>query len=84
MWVGDTVTARVEVTGIREVPARRGNDKGKDTGARHTPRLKQQLVTCSTVITRTATTHGPSGSVGDVCLDGVATVLLPPPQAPLS
>ena len=79
VFVGDAVTARVEVVELREVPAKRGS--GASSSSHGGPRARQQLVTCSTVITRTASACG-RGPLPEVCLDGRARVLLPPPIAP--
>lgn len=89
VWVGDAVRARVVVTGVREVPARRGDDAATPGGGggrpAFTPRLRQQLVTCSTVVARATDAGGgaPTGEDGwELCLDGTASVLLPPPRQP--
>lgn len=70
VYIDDRVVARVEVIGVREVPVR--GAKAADSASP----LKQQFVTCSTVIRRG------NGTTGDVCLEGEAVVMLPPPTQP--
>jgi len=79
VFVGDTVRARVEVVAIREVPAKRARGGGGDAAAAPALRPHQQLVTCSTVISRVAGPDGEPLADPELCLEGTAIVLLPAP-----
>jgi 3-hydroxybutyryl-CoA dehydratase len=67
VYVGDAVTARVTVTGVRLVPVRGGSSSGSGSGAQQ---QQQPLVTCATVVLLDAT--------GKAALEGVSVCLLPP------
>lgn len=77
--LGDTVVARVEVTAVRDVPAKAARGAPPPP-----PGTRQQVVTCATTVRRVASPHGGSSGGGvapldELVLDGEAQVLLPPP-----
>jgi 3-hydroxybutyryl-CoA dehydratase len=68
VYVGDAVTARVTVTGVRLLPVRGGSSSGSGSGAQQ--QQQQPLVTCATVVLLDAS--------GKAALEGESVCLLPP------